>query len=74
MCKGIIKAQKDILSYESKKNVVYKINYKNCNSSYVKQSSRKLKTRINEHKNDINKRSGNLSVFKYRLQFEHDFD
>ena len=37
--------------------------------------SRKLKTRINEHKNDINKKSRNLSVIsEHRLQFEHDFD
>jgi len=35
---------------------------------------RKLKTRINEHKNDINKNS-NLSVIsEHRLQSEYDFD
>ena len=48
---GIIKAQKDVLPHDSKKNVVYKINCKNCNASYVGQTDRKLKTRINEHKN-----------------------
>ena len=38
-------------------------------------TSRKLKTRINEHKNDINKKSDNLSVIsEHRLQSEHDFD
>ena len=52
---GSIKAQKDILSHESKKNIGYKINCKNCNTSYVEQTSRKLKTRINELriKNDL---------------------
>jgi len=50
-----IKAQKDVLSHESKKNIGYKINCKNCNTSYVEQTSRKLKTRINELriKNDL---------------------
>ena len=31
----IIKAQKDVLSHDSKKNIVYKIKCKNCNASYV---------------------------------------
>jgi len=72
---GIIKAQKDVLSQMNQKNIIYKINYKNCNAFYVGQTSCKLKIRINEHKNDINKNSGNLSVIsEYRLQSEHDFD
>jgi len=48
---------------------------KNCNASYVGQTSHKLKTRINVHKNDINKKNGNLSeISEHRLQSEHDFD
>ena len=43
----IIKAQKDVLSHDSKKNIVYKIKCKNCNA-YVGQTDRKLNTRINE--------------------------
>ena len=39
----IIKAQKDVLSHESKKNIVYKINCKSCNASYVGQTSREIK-------------------------------
>jgi len=31
----IIKVQKDSLEHNSKKNVVYKIGYKNCNASYI---------------------------------------
>jgi len=35
----------------------------------------KLKTRINEHENDIDKKSGNLSVIsEHRLEFDHKFD
>jgi len=41
----------------------------------VGQASRKLKIRINKHKNNINKKSGNLPViFEYSLQFDHEFD
>ncbi|KYN13632.1 hypothetical protein ALC57_14177 [Trachymyrmex cornetzi] len=72
---GIIKAQKDVLPHDSKKNVVYKINCKDCNASYVGQTGRKLKTRINEHKKDINKKSGNFSVVsEHKIEFDHDFD
>jgi len=59
----IIKVQKDVLPYDSKKNVVYKINCKNCNASYVGQMVHKL-IRINEHKNNINKKNGNLCYFR----------
>ncbi|KYN14843.1 hypothetical protein ALC57_12952, partial [Trachymyrmex cornetzi] len=54
---------KDGLPHDSKENVVYKINCKNCDASYVGQTGRKLKTRINEHKNDINPRT--LTSFRY---------
>jgi len=73
---GIIKIQKDSLEHDSKRNVVYKIDCKNCNASYIGQTGRKLNTRIKEHHNNINKKTGNLSVLlsEHRLQFEHEFD
>jgi len=46
-----IRVQKDKLSILSRSNVVYKINCKDCNASYVGQTKRLLKTRINEHHN-----------------------
>jgi len=68
----LLKHKKTFFLTKSKKNVVYKINCKNYNASYMGRTSRKLKTRINEHKNDINKKSGNLSVIsEHRLQFEY---
>jgi len=51
----IVRAQKDSLSTDSNKNVVYKLTCKNCEASYVRQAKRKLNTRVVEHKNDIKK-------------------
>jgi len=41
----------------------------------VRQTKRKLNTRVSEHKKDINKTTPNHSVIiNHRLQFNHDFD
>jgi len=71
----IIKAQKDRLMLECNKNVVYKFSCKNCDSTYVGQTKRKLNTRLTEHKNDIKKETGKFSVVtEHRLEKDHDFD
>ena len=44
---------KNIHLNDSKRNVVYKIDCKNCNASCVGQTGRKLNTRIKEYHNDI---------------------
>ncbi|KYM93790.1 hypothetical protein ALC62_15634, partial [Cyphomyrmex costatus] len=70
-----IHANKDRLSNMQKRNIVYKINCNDCNASYVGQTKRTLKTRVAEHKNDIRRTNGNLSVIsEHRLNFNHDFD
>ncbi|KYN14005.1 hypothetical protein ALC57_13796 [Trachymyrmex cornetzi] len=70
-----IKAQKDCLTTFHKRNVIYKINCNDCDASYVGQTKRTLGVRIKEHKNDIRKRNGNLSVLsEHRLNLNHDFD
>jgi len=54
---------------------IYKINCNDCEASYVGQTKRSVKTRINEHFRDINKSSGSLSVIcDHRLTLKHDFD
>ncbi|KYN19367.1 hypothetical protein ALC57_08283 [Trachymyrmex cornetzi] len=70
-----IKAQKDCLTTFLKKNVIYKIKCSDCDASYVGQTKRTLMTRIKEHKNDIRKLNGNLSVVsEHRLNLKHEFD
>jgi len=66
---------KDILPKSSQKNVVYKLSCKDCNATYVGQTCRKLKTRINEHKNHIcRKTATELVITEHRLSLNHDFD
>ncbi|KYM94600.1 hypothetical protein ALC62_14773 [Cyphomyrmex costatus] len=69
-----IKVQKDVLSHTSKNNVVYRIQCNDCDASYVGQTGRQLKTRINEHRNHIRHNTSTRSVITdHRLQFNHDF-
>ena len=55
MLNSIIKSGKDRLERMEQCNVVYKISCLDCDSSYVSQTKRKIKTRINEHKTNIKK-------------------
>ena len=50
-----IKVYKDVLLIESKKNVVYQISCNDCDTTYVGQTGRKLKIRVSEHRNHINR-------------------
>ena len=69
-----IKVQKDICPHTSKNNVVYKISCNNCDASYVGQTSRKLKTRITEHRNHIRHNTSVRSVVtEHRRQLDHEF-
>jgi len=71
----VIKAQKDPLPIKCNKNVVYKLSCKDCDATYVGQTKRKLNTRVTEHKNDINKKTGKHSVItEHRLDKNHEFD
>jgi len=71
----IIKTGKDQLNVTQQRNVVYRISCTQCNMTYVGQTKRQLKTRIKEHKLDINKKTGILSVIsEHRLELGHEFD
>jgi len=47
---NFIKTGKDKIKKEEHSNIVYKINYHDCNYSYVGQTKRKLRTCLKEHK------------------------
>jgi hypothetical protein len=72
---SFIRVQKDVLPFNCKKNVVYKILCKDCDASYVGQTYRKLRTRITEHRNHINRNTDNQSVItEHRISLNHEFD
>jgi len=69
-----IKTGKDKIDSLNRCGVVYKINCKDCEVSYVGQTKRRLITRMKEHKNDINKKSGIPSVISSHRLLNHEFD
>jgi len=70
-----IKRHKDVNKLEVNNNVVYKIFCNNCNASYVGQTKRQLKTRINEHvKNIVQNESKHSVITKHILGKNHTFD
>ena len=73
--RSFITTGKDKLKTLDHNGVVYQICCKDCQYSYIGQTKRLLKTRIKEHKSDINKRSGAPSVISaHRLEQDHEFD
>jgi len=70
-----IKVQKDPLPILSYSIVIYRINYAHCEASYVGQTCRLLKSRIDEHRNHIRRNTTQTSVItEHRLKHSHDFD
>ena len=70
-----IRAQKDKLPLNSHSNVVYKIDCEDCEASYVGQTERLLKTRINQYRNHINRNTTQASVITdHRISLSHDFN
>ncbi|XP_019882893.2 uncharacterized protein LOC109609951 [Camponotus floridanus] len=71
----LIKRGKDKLPTNNMTEVVYKLDCKNCNKSYIGQTKRHLCTRIKEHRNNIKVHESNFSVIsKHKVDFNHDFD
>jgi len=70
-----IKRHKDKIDPTTQNEVVYKIDCIDCKSSYVGQTKRQFKTRIKEHRSDINKKNGDLSVISnHRLEYDHEMN
>jgi len=72
---GFIRAHKDTNHLLKNNNVVYKIMCKDCDASYVGQTKRQLKTRVNEHKYNLKSLSSNPTVItEHILQHSHSFN
>ncbi|XP_071582148.1 uncharacterized protein [Temnothorax nylanderi] len=70
-----IRVHKDPLPNSSMRNIVYKINCKDCDASYVGQTGRQLQTRVKEHESQIRRSGGGNSVVtEHRVECNHDFD
>ncbi|EFN71472.1 hypothetical protein EAG_11901, partial [Camponotus floridanus] len=69
-----IKAHKDQLPRENLSNVIYKVPCCDCTASYVGQTGRQLKTRIKEHRSNVNGSSEQLSVVSLHRLEGHEFD
>jgi len=71
----VIKVQKDSNQPSKSSNVVYKINCKDCDASYVGQTKRQLNTRIKEHINNVRLDPSKHSVVSEHIKnFNHTFD
>ena len=69
-----IRGHKDVRPKLFHTNVVYKIDCRDCEASYMGQTGRCLKTRINEHKNHIIWNTTQHSVItEHRISHQHDF-
>ena len=56
-------------------NPIYKIDCKDCDASYVGQTSRCLKTRISKHRNHINRNTIQYSVItQHRMDLFYEFN
>jgi len=72
---NIIKGQKDNIPKLLQTNLVYKLACKDCDATYVGQTSRTLKTRISKHRNHINRNTTTQSVItEHRINFLHEFN
>jgi len=73
--RNFVKVHKDPLPIYDSMDVIYKLNCIDCDASYVGQTGRQLRTRINEHRCHIKRNTNTQSVItNHRLNFDHDFN
>lgn len=69
-----IKLGKDRLTSDEKSNIVYKIDCKDCDMTYIGQSKRYFKTRKREHKYAIDKQKKDNALFLHVHETGHEID
>jgi len=71
---NVIKRHKDNNSLDANNSVIYRIQCKDCDASYVSQTKRQLRLEL-KHKKNINQDITKHSVVtNHMLEFEHSFD
>ena len=71
---NIIKLGKDKSERCNNANVVYQINCKDCNASYVGQASRRLNVRTKEHAKKYSNKDENSGLFLHTKENNHSID
>ena len=64
---NMIKLGKDKYKKEEISNIVYKINCKDCESTYIGQRGRKLQIRVDEHKKDVKNCKTKSALYQHML-------
>jgi len=64
-----IKPNKDPLLHMQNSYLVYKIQCLVCQATYIEQTKKQLKTRIKEHKQNINGKTNSLTVISEHIQY-----
>ena len=70
----MLKKPKDKIGKEDNRGIVYKIRCKSCDSVYVGQTSRALKTRVKEHAKAIATLDENSLLAKHHVLHKHEID
>lgn len=71
----LIRLHKNPLSIKSNQsNVVYRIDCSDCDAAYVRQTGRRLATRLREYQLNINTLSDSLSVVSNHRLLDHVFN
>lgn len=69
-----IKTGKDKIDNVFRSNVVYKLKCLECDATYIEQTKRQLKTRIKEHRSNINRAASPSVISIHRLNLNYEFD
>ena len=64
-------APKDKLSSDEKQEVIYLVRCQGCNGEYVRETERKLSTRMREHKASVSKGTEKSSLSTHNLRTGH---
>ena len=71
---NVIKLGKDGNQICDNACIVYKINCKDCNASYVGQTGRRLNVRIKEHAKRYTMKDENSSLYTHTKDNDHNID